>query len=193
MPYMSRRMPYGLHPNGSWRIGTVMSRFTKRMSRRTILLVGGACLLLWGGWLMASEVVPGSKAAGMKSCVAPTEDIRRHHMDYLKHQRDETVHRGIRGAKYSIADCVDCHAAQDANGKYIPVNAEGQFCQKCHAYAAVSPPCFQCHRKTPQSQKSEISSLQQRIKAYGRFGSWDGPARMSSIHTQQSKPTSLED
>ena len=36
--------------------------------------------------------------------------MRRNHMELLKHQRDDTVRSGIRGAKYSLKDCVGCHA-----------------------------------------------------------------------------------
>jgi len=114
-------------------------------------------------------------------------------MDYLKHQRDETVHRGIRGAKHSLVDCVDCHASKDADGKDIPVDAEGQFCQKCHAYTAVSIPCFQCHRKTPQGKKDEISSLEQRVRDYGRLGSWGAPSAVTAAHERQQTAKSLED
>lgn len=94
-------------------------------------------------------VTPGSKAEGMQSCVAPTADIRRYHMDYLKHDRDETVRKGIRAVKHSLAECLDCHAGKDDQGNYLPVDAEGQFCAGCHRYTAVSPNCFQCHRTTP--------------------------------------------
>ncbi len=99
-----------------------------------------------------SAVVEGSKAAGMDSCVAPTDDMRRNHMEYLKHQRDETVHKGVRGSKYSLDNCVSCHASKDDSGKSIPVNAEHQFCDSCHDYAAVSLTCFQCHRKVPEEK-----------------------------------------
>jgi hypothetical protein len=70
-------------------------------------------------------------------------------MDMLKHQRDDTMRLGIRGAKASLKDCVACHATTAANGTPVPVNAPGQFCQSCHAYAAVEPDCFECHATTP--------------------------------------------
>lgn len=94
-----------------------------------------------------------SKAAGMEHCVAPTDVMRRYHMEFLKHQRDETVRGGIRGAKYSLAQCVDCHASADEQGNPVPINGEGEFCQRCHAYVAVELPCFQCHRTTPEAGK----------------------------------------
>ena len=44
-------------------------------------------------------------------CVAPTEWMRKNHMKVLFKQRDETVHQGIRGSKYSLKNCVECHAS----------------------------------------------------------------------------------
>ena len=67
------------------------------------------------------------------------------------HQRDETVHRGIRTRKHSLKECIECHVQRDDAGSTIPVDAPGQFCQSCHEYAAVSMDCFQCHATTPDS------------------------------------------
>ena len=36
--------------------------------------------------------------------------MRRNHMDDLKHQRNDTMRKGIRTTKYSLQKCVDCHA-----------------------------------------------------------------------------------
>lgn len=113
------------------------------------MLAAGMLAVFSACALSDSVVTPGSKAAGMDACVAPTAEMRRYHMEYLKHDRDKTVHEGIRDLKNSLADCVDCHAAKDGNGGYESVNAEGQFCDRCHNYMAVTLACFQCHRKTP--------------------------------------------
>lgn len=48
-----------------------------------------------------------------EQCVEPTPDMRRNHMRYLTHQRDETVHRGIRTKRHSLKECVACHAGED--------------------------------------------------------------------------------
>jgi hypothetical protein len=113
-------------------------------------------------------ITKGSKAASMDSCVAPTEIMRRNHMDFLKHGRDETVRDGVRGLDYSLAECIDCHAGADETGKPVAVDAEGQFCQACHGYVAVSPACFQCHRTTPEKQ-------------VGRYG-YHGPESIAVHH-----------
>ena len=91
-----------------------------------------------------------SKGDGQQ-CVEPTDVMRRGHMNFLMHQRDATVHQGVRTTKHSLTGCVDCHVQQDARGKAIPVNAPGQFCESCHQYAAVSLDCFECHATTPDT------------------------------------------
>ena len=79
-------------------------------------------------------------------CVAPPEVMRRSHMDFLKHQRDDTVHGGIRGAKYSLKACIDCHAGRQTGSV---AKAESNFCVSCHSYAAVEIDCFECHASKP--------------------------------------------
>ena len=76
-------------------------------------------------------------------CVEPDHTLmRKTHMNLLKHQRDETVHKGIRGQKYSLAECVECHASQKTNSV---LGSNEAFCQGCHTYAAVKLDCFECH------------------------------------------------
>ena len=102
--------------------------------------------------LSVADVTPGSKAAGLESCIAPTADMRRNHMDKLFHKRDQTMHQGIRTADASINECVSCHAAKNDSGHFVPVTDERQFCQGCHERVAVKLDCFQCHRTTPESK-----------------------------------------
>lgn len=118
----------------------------------TRLLVAATALLLVQTASAAQgsrSVIEGSKAYGLDSCVEPTPLMRKKHYAFLKHDRDITVHQGIRTVKHSLAGCVDCHAAKDDTGKYVPVTDEGQFCQSCHEYAGVELPCFSCHSATP--------------------------------------------
>ena len=86
------------------------------------------------------------KATPGTQCVEPPQAMRSQHMHYLKHQRDDTVRGGIRGAKYSLKDCVDCHASR-ATGSVV--KAQTDFCASCHRYAAVSIDCFECHTGRP--------------------------------------------
>ena len=75
-------------------------------------------------------------------CVADPAFMRRNHMDLLKHQRDDTVRAGMRGAKYSLRDCIDCHASEKTASV---AKTESNFCVSCHSYAAVRIDCFECH------------------------------------------------
>ena len=122
------------------------------LKRIAALVVTGELLSLSTAAISDAVVVEGSKAAGMKTCVAPTMDMRRNHMEYLKHQRDEVVHKGDRTSKFALAECVSCHASKDKKGHAVPVNAKDQFCDSCHDYAAVNITCFQCHRKVPEEK-----------------------------------------
>ena len=75
-------------------------------------------------------------------CVEDPAFMRRNHMELLKHQRDDTVHGGIRGARHSLRGCIDCHAgAQTQAVNKAPTN----FYVSCHEYAAVKIDCFECH------------------------------------------------
>ncbi|MCB1759035.1 MAG: sulfur reduction protein DsrJ [Gammaproteobacteria bacterium] len=124
------------------------------------VLLAGALTLIGGLASGDSAVTPGSRAAGMDACVAPTDVMRRNHMEFLKHDRDRTVRKGVRDIEYSLAACIGCHAAEKGNGDYHPVNDEGQFCSGCHEYVAVSLTCFQCHSKKPEQKMSTLGALQ---------------------------------
>ena len=110
-----------------------------------------ALLLLSPGSVAAesSTLLPVIPPATGERCVEPTDVMRREHMDFLMHQRDDTVHAGIRGAKHSLVGCIDCHVQKDEQGIAIPVNAKGQFCESCHSFAAISVDCFECHAGVP--------------------------------------------
>lgn len=115
------------------------------------------CLFLIGVLFSAAALAADNPISGLpmypqpkgEQCVEPTDVMRREHMNFILHQRDETVHRGIRGAKHSLKDCIDCHVGYDEQGEAVPINAVGQFCQGCHHYTAVNIDCFGCHRTTP--------------------------------------------
>jgi hypothetical protein len=82
-------------------------------------------------------------------CVEPIDDIRRNHGQYLKHHRDDTVHSGVRTSQYSLIACINCHVTKDAAGDYPSIKTRDHFCRSCHAYAAVTIDCFQCHASHP--------------------------------------------
>jgi len=118
--------------------------------RQWLLMLG----LLASGLVSAADE-PGrtprpviERAAQGAQCVAPAAEMRRNHMDLLKHQRDDTVRGGIRGAKYSLKDCIDCHASKTTGSV---AKTQDNFCVACHSYAAVTIDCFECHSAKPRS------------------------------------------
>mgnify|MGYP003702300295 len=126
-----------------------------------------------------SYVVAGSKAAQLESCVEPTEFMRRNHMEVIKHQRDETVHNGIRSTKHSLAGCIDCHVSTGPDSLPVPVDSDGQFCNDCHAFAAVRLNCFDCHATVPAYTDAEAAAA----LAQGRLD-WHPPLASTMLGVQ---------
>jgi hypothetical protein len=88
-----------------------------------------------------------------QGCVEPTEDMRANHMKYLLHQRDATVHEGIRTERHSLHECINCHVSDAADAPRV--DSERHFCNSCHTYAAVTIDCFQCHADRPVKTRFE--------------------------------------
>jgi hypothetical protein len=84
-----------------------------------------------------------------EECVRPTDEMRRDHMRFILHQRDETVHQGIRTEQFSLKHCIECHASKDEQGEWISPNTPEHFCQACHSYTGVKIDCFECHAGKP--------------------------------------------
>jgi hypothetical protein len=107
---------------------------------------------------------PVIEAARGGQCVEDPAFMRRYHMEMLKHQRDDTLRGGIRGAKYSLKTCIECHASQTTNSvTAAPTN----FCVSCHSYAAVKIDCFECHATQPPKTSSvqpQQDVAQQQVK-----------------------------
>lgn len=89
-------------------------------------------------------VIESAKAG--TQCVADPATMRREHPRMLEHQRDDTVHGGIRGAKASLKACIACHASPSTGSVAA---AETNFCVSCHTYTAVHIDCFECHATRP--------------------------------------------
>ena len=89
--------------------------------------------------------LPAIEAGAGEHCVEDTAFMRRNHMELLRHQRDRTVHEGIRTTKHSLANCVACHAGK----KTGRVTGADGFCASCHSYAGVTLDCFECHADKP--------------------------------------------
>jgi hypothetical protein len=88
---------------------------------------------------------------GEVNCVAPTDYMRMAHMDLLIDWREQVVRTGARsyvafdGRTHIVSltnTCLGCHAGQ------------AEFCDKCHDYAGVKPPCQDCHLDPKALQRS---------------------------------------
>jgi len=100
-------------------------------------------------------------------CIQPEDVMRREHMDYILHERNETMHEGVRGEPESLANCISCHVEPDENGEIAGIETDQHFCNACHQYAAVQIDCFQCHADRPQKyikRNSHTSSLRQQLQ-----------------------------
>ena len=127
----------------------------------TLLAAAFAGPSLGAGPAMAAETgkvarvfVPAPPKGKGDKCVADTEFMRRNHMNMLNHQRDDTVHDGIRTKRFSLKECVACHAVQGADARPVTVEDPKHFCRVCHDYAAVKMDCFECHASRPDEGKA---------------------------------------
>ena len=119
-----------------------------RLERWLLLMLA---LFAWTGLMPAHAGAPKpvvEKAVKGEQCVEPTEYMRRNHMDVLEGHRDKTVHEGIRTKKYSLKECINCHASEKTGSVTA---AKDNFCVSCHSYASVKVDCFDCHSSKPQS------------------------------------------
>lgn len=101
-------------------------------------------------WGVPFPTVP--KGEG-EACVRDTAFMRANHMELLLHQRDDTVHQGVRPKKTALTECLTCHAVKDAAGKAVTAKDPKHFCRACHDYAAVSIDCFTCHNSAPEASE----------------------------------------
>ena len=139
-----------------------MLKVKAKIKRYVVGLIGGLLAL---GWLATSNAAEGDKPGRVpiptvkiekgEKCVEPTDEMRRNHMKMLLHQRDKTMHQGIRTTQHSLKNCIDCHA----NPKTNSVIGKDGFCESCHSYAAVSMDCFECHSSAPQKQAGGVKPV----------------------------------
>ena len=104
-----------------------------RWFRPVALLIA---FIVVGGFFPAGDALsapPQLEKAKGDACIKPTGEMRRYHMDFLKHRRAETVREGVRVPDESLLNCRTCH--QD----------RAKFCDSCHDYVGVKPDCWTCH------------------------------------------------
>ena len=123
-----------------------------------VLAVLCTAVLLWNAPVRADDddegghgrvPTPPEIAAKGQQCVQPTPVMRRSHMKFILHHRDETMHQGVRTKQYSLKECINCHVQKDASGNYPSITSNQHFCNSCHSYAAVKIDCFECHASHP--------------------------------------------
>jgi hypothetical protein len=127
-------------------------KVTLLLSKQKIIALG--IMLLVTLSVQADSLLPEIPKAKRKYsektlCVEPVEEMRKNHMDYIMHQRDDTMRQGIRTSKHSLKECIDCHNAPADDGKVASIESEEHFCSSCHTYAGVSIDCFSCHNDKP--------------------------------------------
>ena len=142
----------------------------------------GLAMALAGGVALAEGLGPPIDKARGGSCVDDPEVMRRVHPDLLKHQRTETVHRGVRDQRASLKGCVDCHASKTSGSVAA---AKTDFCVSCHSYAAVKIDCFECHASRPRQaalhapadgHAADAADAKRLLARYGGLGA-DGMTR----------------
>ena len=88
-------------------------------------------------------------------CVADTDFMRRNHMTMLNHQRDDTVHDGIRTKQFSLEGMHRLSRGARARCTAgLHSKDPKHFCRTCHDYAAVKVDCFECHASRPEAEKA---------------------------------------
>ncbi len=107
------------------------------------LLASGACAQAAGASRVPKPIIEPARG---EACVADPDFMRRNHMQLLKHQRDETVHLGVRDARASLKGCIECHASATSGSV---AQAPSDFCVSCHSFTAVKLDCFECHASKP--------------------------------------------
>lgn len=135
---------------------------------RRICIFVCAVAAAWGSAALAADqtLLPVLPPAKGDACVEPTDVMRREHMNFILHQRDLTVHEGIRTEKYRFTNCIDCHVQANAQGEFPRHTSSEHFCTACHEFSAVTIDCFQCHADRPMEalQKTDHSSSARKIK-----------------------------
>ena len=115
--------------------------------------------LLTGNMAIADVPAPEIPRGEGDKCVEPTDVMRRDHMEFILHQRDETMYKGIRTKQHSFKECISCHVVKDDTGKPVNHKSEKHFCNSCHSYASVKIDCFDCHASTPTKKKTSIRGM----------------------------------
>lgn len=139
-----------------------MARSIRTWLRLAVLMAVAALMAVPSMQAAAGVDLPRLERGKGEKCVEETQLMRRNHMDFLKHHRDETLRKGIRTTRHSLKQCVECHASEKTGS--VAASKE-DFCAACHSYASVKLDCWDCHatkpgkKPAPQAGMPAISPL----------------------------------
>ena len=135
---------------------------------KLVLSIIAVAVLLSSAPVQAADGVPMPKIpkALEKTEKGHAELMRLKLMDLMNHQRDETVHKGIRTKQYSLKECISCHAVPGPDKQPVSITSPKHFCRTCHDYAAVKVDCFQCHSSKPPSSADLKLPLSKQIQGF---------------------------
>ena len=111
-----------------------------RQFAKHLVVVGLTALPMMSNAGALGPVPPKAKANASETtkCVEPIAEMRKNHMTFLKHKRDETMREGVRTKTHSLTECIDCHVTPKKNGEFARIGDNEHFCSSCHNYAAVN-------------------------------------------------------
>ena len=118
----------------------------KQLMHKSLLAIVGSAAIALSSFAVADVMPDVPEAPKGEQCVEPTPEMRKNHMEYILHQRDKTMHEGIRTKTYSLKECINCHVPENSSARF---GDDKHFCSSCHNFAAVSIDCFQCHADRP--------------------------------------------
>ncbi len=136
-----------------------MQQLNKCM-HNTLITIAGLAMLAFSVFAVSNFAWAGEKPSfapdvphptnGSTECVQPEDEMKKNHMNYILHQRDETMHNGIRTETYSLKKCINCHVPKNTTARF---GDDEHFCSSCHNFTGVSIDCFQCHMDRPMGEK----------------------------------------
>jgi len=142
------------------------------MLRKSITLLASILLLAsTNGFAKGPGGTPTTDPSiqGKYCVIKDTADMRRNHMEKMKHRRVETTREGKHHAKtkhnnnFSITGCINCHGwiKDKKSGKVTAISAKDKrhFCVTCHQYTAIKIDCFACHQSKPTVRAKPVMTF----------------------------------
>lgn len=132
----------------------------RQFAKHLVILVGLTALPVLSNAGDLGPTLPKAKMnfSENSKCVKPTGEIRKNHMELLKHKRDLTMREGVRTKDNSLTECIDCHVTPNDKGDFARFGDDEHFCSSCHNYAAVNVDCFDCHSDLPEDAAKKLRS-----------------------------------